>query len=168
MLSCYIILCHTCQVDAVTGDRQDLTIDELATAAGTTTRRVRSLQTLGLLPHPVLHGRTGFYGTTHRDRLVAVLRLQDMGFSLESVGVLFRAHDAGTSLGEVLGLPEALEDLSARGGSHRPEQGSDAAELYGFAELQRSSTARRPRSAVNGRPLLSVVPTTVWDESEAS
>ncbi len=75
-----------------------LTIDQLAAAAGTTSRRVRSLQTMGLLPHPELHGRTGLYGPFHLERLRAILRLQDRGFSLESLGELFAALDAGRSL----------------------------------------------------------------------
>ncbi len=138
-----------------------MTIDELAAAAGTTTRRIRSLQTLGLLPHPELRGRTGVYGARHRHRLSAVLRLQDEGFSLESLRILLDALDAGRSLAAVLEIPGPP---AATSGSSDPvsEPGTDSAELYGFAELQ-PSVARPPR-----RPLLSVVPTTVWDESEAS
>jgi DNA-binding transcriptional MerR regulator len=129
------------------------TIDELAAASGTTSRRIRSLQTLGLLPHPDLRGRTGLYGAMHRDRLEAILRLQEQGFSLESLVVLFDALGAGRSLASVLGASDA-------GGS---DTGPDSAELYGFAELQRAGAGPR-----RGRPLLSVVPTTVWDESRAS
>ncbi len=131
------------------------TIDELAVATGTTSRRIRSLQTLGLLAHPELHGRTGLYGTVHRDRLEAVLRLQEQGFSLESLVVLFDALGAGRSLAGVLGaseIPQAGADKD-----------TDSAELYGFAELQRAGAGPR-----RGRPLLSVVPTTVWDENRAS
>ena len=134
-----------------------LTIDGLAAATGTTTRRIRSLQTLGLLPHPVLRGRTGLYDRGHRDRLRAILRLQDRGFSLESLGLLFDALDAGHSLASVLGVGEPAAPADAM------ESDTDSAELYGFAELQPTSLAT-PR----GRALLSVVPTTVWDESEAS
>ncbi len=153
-------------MDPVTSTRDEMTIDELAAANGTTARRVRSLQTLGLLPHPALRGRTGIYGHAHQDRLAAVVRLQDKGFSLESLGVLFEAFDAGSSLADVLGL---AAPVAAGAGSRlaAAETGSDAAELYGFAELQRTVEGRRPRQAP-GRPLLSVVPTTVWDESEAS
>ena len=122
---------------------------------GTTTRRIRSLQTLGLLPHPVLRGRTGLYGVVHRDRLDAILRLQDKGFSLESLVVLFDALGAGQSLAAVLGAAG-----TARAAAHSTG-GTDSAELYGFAELQRAAAPR-------GRPLLSVVPTTVWDENQAS
>ena len=94
----------------------------------------------------------------HRDRLTAILQLQEQGFSLESLGVLFDALEAGRSLAAVLGLPEPA--ASAGDGA---DSGTDSAELYGFAELQPAGAARR-----RGRPLLSVVPTTVWDESQAS
>ena len=140
-------------------DAAPLTIDELAAATGTTTRRIRSLQTLGLLAHPVLRGRTGLYYTEHRSRLTAILHLQEKGFSLESLGLLFDAVEAGRSLAAVLGLPEAVASAETDSG------GTDSAELYGFAELEPAPVAgHRGR----GRPLLSVVPTTVWDESEAS
>lgn len=148
--------CYDCQVE--TEEAAALTVDELAAVAGTTTRRIRSLQTLGLLPHPALHGRTGLYGPVHRDRLQAVLRLQEQGFSLESLVVLFDALDAGLSLANVLGTRPPAEAAAAA-----TDAGSDSAELYGFAELQRAGAAPRP-----GRPLLSVVPTTVWDQSRAS
>jgi DNA-binding transcriptional MerR regulator len=136
-----------------------MTIDDLAAAAGTTTRRIRSLQTLGLLPHPALRGRTGHYGWAHRERLTAILHLQEQGFSLESLGLLFDALDAGRSLASVLGLGLAKPTLSAGGADSE----TDSAELYGFAELQPASSGPR-----RGWPLLSVVPTTLWDQSEAS
>src|ERR1700722_6626285 len=145
--------CYHCQVDGQ--GAATLTIDELAAAAETTTRRIRSLQTLGLLPRPVLRGRTGLYGAAHRDRLDAILRLQDKGFSLESLVVLFDALGAGQSLAGVLGAAEPAREAAHADG------GTDSAELYGFGELQRAATPR-------GRPLLSVVPPTVWDENQAS
>lgn len=136
------------------------TIDQLAAATGTTARRIRSLQTLGLLAHPELRGRTGLYGPHHRARLAAILELQDRGFSLESLGVLFDAFDAGQSLAAVLGMAEPAATNGAAA-STPPETSVDTAELYGFADLQPSG--RRAR-----RQLLSLVPTTMWDESEAS
>jgi DNA-binding transcriptional MerR regulator len=143
-------------------DPDQLTIDELASATGTTARRVRSLQTLGLLPHPELRGRTGLYGPLHQERLAAILDLQDRGFSLESLGVLFAALDEGRSLAAVLGLDAPpTTDLSASSGS---ETSVDTAELYGFADLEPARASRRRAR----QPLLSLVPTTMWDESEAS
>ena len=135
----------------------ELTIDELAAATATTSRRIRSFQTLGLLSRPSLRGRTGVYGPDHLERLSAILRLQAEGFSLESLGHLFGALDAGLSLAAALGLPEA-----AAAGPRPVDADADAAELYGFAELQ--PTRRRGVR----RPLLALVPTTMWDESEAS
>jgi DNA-binding transcriptional MerR regulator len=137
------------------GDPGAWKIDDLAVATGTTTRRVHSLQTLGLLPHPALRGRTGLYDVGHRSRLEAVLRLQEQGFSLESLVILFDAVAAGRSLTMVLGIEKPAGD--------GVDNDTDSAELYGFAELQRAGAAPG-----RGRPLLSVVPTTVWDESQAS
>jgi hypothetical protein len=88
--------------------------------------------------------------------LDAILGLQEKGFSLESLVVLFDALAAGQSLAGVLGAAGP-----ARPAGHPDDGGADSAELYGFAELQRAAAPR-------GRPLLSVVPTTVWDESQAS
>src|ERR1700722_5710617 len=147
--------CYNCQVEGE--GAATLTIDGLAAAAGTTTRRIRSLQTLGLLSHPVLRGRTGLYGAVHQNRLEAILHLQAKGFSLESLVVLFDALGAGQSLAGVLGA----DGLASTAG-HAADGGTDSAELYGFAELQRAGAAPRVR------PLLSVVPTTVWDEHQAS
>jgi DNA-binding transcriptional MerR regulator len=140
-------------------DPASLTIDELAAAAGTTSRRVRSFQTLGLLPHPDLRGRTGRYGPEHRSRLAAILRLQGQGFSLESLGVLFRAQNAGLSLATVLGVSEPSSSVS-----NPSDAAGDDAELYGFAELQPSAHGRRH----GRRRLLSVVPTTMWEQGEAA
>jgi DNA-binding transcriptional MerR regulator len=151
--------CYACQVD--TEGEALLTIDQLAAATGITTRRIRSLQTLGLLPHPELRGRTGRYDTGHWDRLVTILHLQDKGFSLESLTLLFEALEAGRSLAAVLGVPQPSTAPDA-GRDGAPD--SDSAELYGFAELQPAPIRHREQAS----PLLSVVPTTVWDESQAS
>jgi DNA-binding transcriptional MerR regulator len=152
-----MFFCYTCQVGS--DDVPTLTIDQLAAGAGTTTRRVRSLQTLGLLPHPALRGRTGLYTAAHLGRLSAILRLQEQGFSLESLGLLFDALESGRSLAAVLGLAEPTAPDGVDAGT-----GTDSAELYGFVELQ-PAPARHQGQV---RRLLSVVPTTVWDESQAS
>jgi hypothetical protein len=87
--------------------------------------------------------------------------LQDQGFSLESLGVLFAALDGGQSLADVLGVDK---ETRSRGGAAETDAATDTAELYGFADLQ-PSTSVRSRAR---QPLLSVVPSTMWDESEAS
>ena len=141
-----------------------MTIEDLAVAVGTSTRRIRSLQTLGLLAHPELRGRTGLYGPGHRARLAAILRLQERGFSLESLCVLFAALDAGQSLAAVLGVVEP-NATGVAVTAHSPlEAAPDTAELYGFADLEPSGA---PQSGAR-RSLRSLVPTTMWDEGEAS
>jgi DNA-binding transcriptional MerR regulator len=61
------------------------TVDELAAAAGVTTRTVRFYATKGLLPPPLLRGRTGLYGAAHLARLQLVRDLQAKGFTLQAV-----------------------------------------------------------------------------------
>ena len=75
--------------------------------------------------------------------------------------MLFGALAAGQSLAGVLGVGEPAAAPGDPGADATP----DTAELYGFAELQpHGATVHRGRV----RTLLSVLPTTVWDESEAS
>jgi DNA-binding transcriptional MerR regulator len=61
------------------------TVDELAAAAGVTVRTVRFYATKGLLPPPLLRGRTGLYGPAHLARLQLVRDLQAKGFTLQAV-----------------------------------------------------------------------------------
>ncbi len=81
----------------------DMTVDELARRALTTTRNVRALQSAGLLLAPEIRGRTAHYDAAHLDRLEAVIRLQSSGFSLASIRALFEALSAGRTLAQVLG-----------------------------------------------------------------
>jgi DNA-binding transcriptional MerR regulator len=121
-----------------------LTLDELARAAGTTGRNVRAFQTQGLLPRPDLVGRTGYYGPGHLERLKAILRLQGEGFSLASIALLFRAVEAGMTLEQVLGL------------APRASSGESEDELF-------SGWPNTPRGQ-----LLSVVPTNLLGLPSAS
>jgi DNA-binding transcriptional MerR regulator len=140
----------------------DMTIDELARRAGTTGRQVRALQSRRLLERPTLVGRTGFYGAGQLDRLRAILRLQREGFSLDGVGMLLRALDAGVSLERVVGLPTraAGDPGSGQGDIADHDLGSqDAA----GGDDDFSGWPDSPK----GR-LLAVIPTTLIDLSMAS
>ena len=90
--------------------RPGMTIDELAAAAATTTRNVRSYQTQGILPPPSLVGRTGYYDEGHLARLRLVDRLRGQGFSLAGIAELLRAWEERRSLAEVLGFERALTE----------------------------------------------------------
>ncbi len=63
----------------------ELTVDEIARAAGMTVRTVRAHQNRGLLPPPRLVGRTGYYGPSHLARLRRIADLQDRGYSLAAI-----------------------------------------------------------------------------------
>lgn len=87
-----------------------MTIDELARAAGTTTRNVRAYQTRGLLPPPRIVGRVGHYDPGHLARLRLISKLREQGFSLTAVGRLLAAWHTRRSLSELLGFEEALTE----------------------------------------------------------
>lgn len=85
-----------------------LRIDELATEAGTTSRNIRAYQARGLLPAPLLEGRTGYYGQEHLDRLQIIHELQERGFSLAAIGELLTTWAQGGDLGHLLGFRHLL------------------------------------------------------------
>lgn len=90
------------------GGGGELTIDELARRAGTTSRNIRAYQERGLLPPPRLVGRVGYYGDGHVARLRHIAELLERGFSLASIRELFQAWERGYGLADVLGFEEAL------------------------------------------------------------
>ena len=94
------------------------TIDELAAVTGVPTRTIRQYQTLGLLSPPSRVGRVGRYDASHRERLEAIGRLQERGYSLAGMRDLFDAWDAGGELRTVIGggddgQPQAPVDEAA-------------------------------------------------------
>ena len=133
-----------------------MTVDELARAAGITTRQVRALQTRGLLPHPELVGRTGYYDQGHLERVRAVAALQAEGFSLAAVATLLRAWEQDMTLAQVLGL-SAHVDRGRDGPSHQeePDVFADLAGPIGVSSMRRGS-------------VLSLVPSTILDHAAAS
>jgi DNA-binding transcriptional MerR regulator len=135
-----------------------MTVDELARAAGITTRQVRALQTRGLLPHPDLVGRTGHYDQGHLDRVRAITGLQAEGFSLAALATLLRAWEQDLTLAQVLGLPSPVDRGRDVHGHGHVEERDVFADLAGQVGL---SSMRRGR-------LLSLVPSTILDHAAAS
>ena len=127
-----------------------MTIDELAASAGTTTRHVRSLQTIGLLPRPELRARTGLYGARHLARLVGVLRLQDEGFSLRSLSAPLRRPRPGRIAG--FGPRSGTGARPHRGTGDAAAADGDSAELYGFVDARARGAGRRSRCCGWSRP----------------
>ncbi len=127
-----------------------MTIEELAAAAGVTTRNIRNHQTQGLLPPPAVAGRVGYYGPGHLARLRLVTRLQQQGFSLAGIAELLRAWEEGRSLGDVLGFEAAL---TAPWVEEEPERRSPAELLQLFPEA-----AGDPRLVARALELGLIVP----------
>ncbi len=124
-----------------TANGDELTIDELARRTGMTVRNIRAHQSRGLLPAPVVRGRTGFYGTEHEERINSIRELQADGFKLEAIGRLLES--AGGSSEEVLRFTRALkapfEDetpqiITAEELASRYDGAGDAASLLRKAE----------------------------------
>jgi DNA-binding transcriptional MerR regulator len=91
-----------------------MTIEQLASQAGTATSTVRMYQTRGLLPPPVRRGRIGYYGAGHLSRLRLIADLQEQGFSLASIKRLTEAWESGRSLDDVLGLETQVASVWAQ------------------------------------------------------
>jgi DNA-binding transcriptional MerR regulator len=89
------------------GDEQ-LTIDELARRTGMSVRNLRAHQSRGLLPPPVVRGRTGYYGEEHRARVELIRELQGEGFNLEAIRKLLEG--AGGRGDEVLRFTRAVRE----------------------------------------------------------
>ncbi|MDJ0396623.1 MerR family transcriptional regulator [Rhodococcus sp. G-MC3] len=89
-------------------------IDDLAHAAGTTTRNVRAYRERGLLPPPEKRGRVGIYGDTHLARLRLIDILLQRGFTTSHIGDFISGWENGKDLAEVLGLQNALTEQWAK------------------------------------------------------
>ncbi len=66
-------------------DGDELTVGELAAAAGMTVRNVRAYAARGLVPPPRLVGRTGRYGPHHLARLALVREMLQEGYTLAAI-----------------------------------------------------------------------------------
>jgi DNA-binding transcriptional MerR regulator len=62
-----------------------MTIRELAQRTGMTVRNIRAHQTRGLLPPPVVRGRTGYYNDEHVARIALTREMQADGLNLEAI-----------------------------------------------------------------------------------
>jgi len=87
-----------------------MTIEELSTRSGVTTRNIRAYQSRALLPAPVARPgeRAAFYTADHLTRLRLINRLQSRGFSLAGISDLVSAWSEGKSIEQVLGIESAI------------------------------------------------------------
>ena len=83
------------------------TIDQLAHATGVSARNIRAHQARGLLPPPIVRGRTGYYGPEHAARLKLILQMQADGYNLKTIGRILRSVPEGMA-GELFDFERAL------------------------------------------------------------
>lgn len=83
-------------------------IDDLARAAGMTTRNVRAYQDRGLLPAPRRSGRVALYDDAHLARLKLIASMLGRGYTTAHIAEMLGAWESGQDLAAVLGLEEAL------------------------------------------------------------
>lgn len=77
----------------------EMTIRELAERTGMTVRNIRAHQTRGLLPPPLVRGRTGYYSEEHVARIALTREMQADGLNLEAIRrVLESGNGAATEI----------------------------------------------------------------------
>lgn len=84
----------------------EMTIGELAERTSMTVRNIRAHQTRGLLPPPVVHGRTGYYNEEHVARIELTRDLQEEGLNLEAIRRMLAGADGAAT--EVVALTKTL------------------------------------------------------------
>jgi len=101
----------------------EMTIRELAERTGMTVRNIRAHQTRGLLPPPVVRGRTGYYNEEHVARIELTREMQADGLNLEAIRRVFETGDGSAS--EIFDFTRAL----------RMPFEDEAPEIYEQAEI---------------------------------
>src|ERR1044072_5948132 len=74
-----------------------MTIRQLAERTGMTVRNIRADQTRGLLPPPIVRGRTGYYGEEHVARIELTREMQADGLNLEAIRRVLDSGDGSAS-----------------------------------------------------------------------
>jgi DNA-binding transcriptional MerR regulator len=83
-------------------------VEELAAAAGITTRTLRFYRERKLLPPPRKEGRIAWYGETHLARLRMIAELLERGHTLGGIAELIGAGESGRDVAELIGLADAI------------------------------------------------------------
>ncbi|MFD0273069.1 MerR family transcriptional regulator [Kitasatospora sp. NPDC127111] len=94
---------------AAAGDRRrEYRVEELAEAAGITTRTLRFYRERKLLQPPRKEGRIAWYGEAHLARLRVIAELLERGHTLGGIAELIGAGESGQDVAELIGLEAAI------------------------------------------------------------
>ncbi|WP_371478436.1 MerR family transcriptional regulator [Kitasatospora sp. NBC_00315] len=83
-------------------------VEELARAAGITTRTLRFYRERKLLQPPRREGRIAWYGEAHLARLRVIAELLERGHTLGGITELIGAGESGRDVAELIGLEAAI------------------------------------------------------------
>ncbi len=124
----------------LTQDSEAVTIDELARRTGMTVRNIRAHQTRGLLPPPVVRGRTGYYNDEHVARIELTREMQADGLNLEAIRRVFETSDGA-----------AVEQIFDFTRAQRMPFEDETPEIYERAEIAATWGATEADDALIGR-----------------
>ncbi|MFJ8621607.1 MerR family transcriptional regulator [Kitasatospora sp. NPDC093550] len=97
------------KVRAAAGDRKrEYRVEELAEAAGITTRTLRFYRERKLLQPPRKEGRIAWYGEEHLARLRMIGGLLERGHTLGGIAELIGAGESGRDVAGLIGLEAAI------------------------------------------------------------
>jgi DNA-binding transcriptional MerR regulator len=108
----------------------EMTIIELAERTGMTVRNIRAHQTRGLLPPPVVRGRTGYYNQEHEARIALTREMQADGLNLEAIRRVLEAGD---------GVATEIHDLTRAIRAPFEEEAPEIVELKELAGIWRQA-----------------------------
>ena len=108
----------------------EMTISELAERTGMTVRNIRAHQTRGLLPPPVVRGRTGYYNEEHVARIALTREMQADGLNLEAIRRVLKAGE---------GVATEIHDLTRAIRAPFEEEAPEIVELEELADIWRQA-----------------------------
>lgn len=85
-----------------------LSLAELASVSGVSSRTIRYYQAQNLLPRPAKRGRDAVYGAEHVERLTLIGELRDRGMSLQTIRELVSTENPAGTVSEWLGVDATL------------------------------------------------------------
>ena len=130
----------------------EMTISELAERTGMTVRNIRAHQTRGLLPPPVVRGRTGYYNEEHVARIELTREMQADGLNLEAIRRVLESGD-GAADGDLRLHPRPARPLRRRGaGDRRGRRAGGASGARRSKKPQASSCSSAAKSSASSAP----------------
>ncbi|MDH6133477.1 DNA-binding transcriptional MerR regulator [Kitasatospora sp. MAA4] len=96
------------EIESEAAGPREFRVEELAAAAGITTRTLRFYRERKLLPPPRKEGRIAWYGEAHLARLQMIGELLERGHTLGGITELIGAGESGRDVAELIGLQDAI------------------------------------------------------------